>query len=79
MAEAVAVAILASMNRKARRPSQANAGSLEVQPALTSAAIISPFQSARTLSSRPARTRRASGQQFLAHRREPFLVLHAAR
>ena len=40
--------------------------------ALASAAIIKPFQSASTLSSRPGRTRVArDGEQFCAQRREP--------
>src|SRR5262249_49949449 len=50
-------AILASTNRKARAAISSQCGSSNTRPALTSAAIIRPFQSASTLSSRPGRTR----------------------
>ena len=57
------------------------AGSSNATPALTSAAIISPFQSASTLSSRPGRTRacRELVQQVGAQRGEPRLVLGMLR
>ena len=47
---------------------------------MTSAAIIRPFQSASTLSSRPGRTRlTARGEQFFPQRAKPRLVGFAAR
>ena len=45
------------MKSKARAAMSSQAGSPSMTPALASAAIISPFQSASTLSSRPGRTR----------------------
>ena len=57
----------------AARPARARRFA-EHRPALASAAIIRPFQSASTLSSRPGRTRLvARGEQFGAQRREPRL------
>ena len=46
-----------AMKSKARRAMASHDGSSSATPALTSAAIISPFQSASTLSSSPGRTR----------------------
>ena len=55
-------------------------GSASIRLALASAAIISPFQSASTLSSRPGRTRAfARGEKFCAQRGKPRFVLVAAR
>ncbi len=47
------------MNRKARAASASQSGSPNATPALARPAIIRPFQSASTLSSRPGRIRRA--------------------
>src|SRR3989304_178800 len=53
--------IFLAMKSKARLAISSQAGSSNTRPALTRAPIISPFQSASTLSSRPGRTRLARG------------------
>ena len=63
----------------ARAPSRSRTARRSMMPALTSAAIISPFQSASTLSSRPGpHPLVARVEQLVAQRRQPRLVVRAA-